>query len=501
MEKKKAARLLLRVRLRATNSARFSCFAASRLFSLAEFADGCELRGEGRQLGFDGRDFLLVLRLGARFLGALQGLGRLGLVQVVTADRGVGEHGHQLGLHLEDSARDEDELLLAAARRLDPHRSGLDARDERRVARVDAELARFAGEHDELGLARVDARFGRDYVYMYRIRHLAFESYRLLQTLRLLEGFLDRADHVEGLLGERVAFARHDHLEAPDRVLQLDVLAFLAGEVLRHAERLRQEALDFPRARDRELVLGGELVHAEDRDDVAQLLVALQRRLHRARGVVVVLADGVRVDLARGRVERVDRRVDAERGDVAREHHGRVEMAEGGGGRRVGEVVGRHVDRLHRSDRTGLGRSDALLQAAHFLGEGGLVSHCGGHAAEQRRHLRTREGEAVDVVDEEQDVAAFVTEILRHGEAGEPHAQAEYFRDEGRDILFFVDNIYRFTLAGTEVSALLGRMPSAVGYQPTLAEEMGRLQERITSTKTGSITSIQAVYVPADDLT
>src|SRR6186713_3090968 len=78
---------------------------------------------------------------------------------------------------------------------------------------------------------------------------------------------------------------------------------------------------------------------------------------------------------------------------------------------------------------------------------------------------------------------------------------AESFRDEGRDVLFFVDNIYRYTLAGTEVSALLGRMPSAVGYQPTLAEEMGRLQERITSTKKGSITSIQAVYVPADDLT
>ena len=78
---------------------------------------------------------------------------------------------------------------------------------------------------------------------------------------------------------------------------------------------------------------------------------------------------------------------------------------------------------------------------------------------------------------------------------------AEKFSDEGRDILFFVDNIYRYTLAGTEVSALLGRMPSAVGYQPTLAEEMGRLQERITSTKVGSITSIQAVYVPADDLT
>jgi F-type H+-transporting ATPase subunit beta len=78
---------------------------------------------------------------------------------------------------------------------------------------------------------------------------------------------------------------------------------------------------------------------------------------------------------------------------------------------------------------------------------------------------------------------------------------AESFRDDGRDVLLFIDNIYRFTLAGTECSALLGRMPSAVGYQPTLAEEMGRLQERITSTKSGSITSIQAVYVPADDLT
>ena len=78
---------------------------------------------------------------------------------------------------------------------------------------------------------------------------------------------------------------------------------------------------------------------------------------------------------------------------------------------------------------------------------------------------------------------------------------AEYFRDQGNDVLFFVDNIFRFTQAGSEVSALLGRMPSAVGYQPTLASEMGEMQERITSTKTGAVTSIQAVYVPADDYT
>jgi F-type H+-transporting ATPase subunit beta len=130
---------------------------------------------------------------------------------------------------------------------------------------------------------------------------------------------------------------------------------------------------------------------------------------------------------------------------------------------------------------------------------------------------RTREGN--DFYHEMSDAKVIVQEDLSKskvamvfGQMNEPPGNrlrvalsgltmAESFRDEGRDILLFIDNIYRFTLAGTEVSALLGRMPSAVGYQPTLAEEMGRLQERITSTKTGSITSIQAVYVPADDLT
>ncbi len=123
---------------------------------------------------------------------------------------------------------------------------------------------------------------------------------------------------------------------------------------------------------------------------------------------------------------------------------------------------------------------------------------------------RTREGNDFYHEMKEADVLKQVS--LVYGQMNEPPGNrlrvalsgltmAEYFRDEGRDVLFFVDNIYRYTLAGTEVSALLGRMPSAVGYQPTLAEEMGALQERITSTKTGSITSIQAVYVPADDLT
>jgi F-type H+-transporting ATPase subunit beta len=130
---------------------------------------------------------------------------------------------------------------------------------------------------------------------------------------------------------------------------------------------------------------------------------------------------------------------------------------------------------------------------------------------------RTREGN--DFYHEMKDSGVLDKVAMVYGQMNEPPGNrlrvaltgltmAEYFRDEkdettgrGRDVLFFVDNIYRYTLAGTEVSALLGRMPSAVGYQPTLAEEMGVLQERITSTKNGSITSIQAVYVPADDLT
>ncbi|MBI5166009.1 MAG: F0F1 ATP synthase subunit beta, partial [Magnetospirillum sp.] len=123
---------------------------------------------------------------------------------------------------------------------------------------------------------------------------------------------------------------------------------------------------------------------------------------------------------------------------------------------------------------------------------------------------RTREGN--DFYHEMKEAGVIDKVALVYGQMNEPPGNrlrvamtgltmAEYFRDEGRDVLLFIDNIYRYTLAGTEVSALLGRMPSAVGYQPTQDSEMGELQERITSTRNGAITSIQAVYVPADDLT
>jgi F-type H+-transporting ATPase subunit beta len=153
----------------------------------------------------------------------------------------------------------------------------------------------------------------------------------------------------------------------------------------------------------------------------------------------------------------------------------------------------------------GVGKTVTLMELIN-----NIAKEHGGYSVFAGVGERTREGN--DFYHEMTDSGVIDKVALVYGQMNEPPGNrlrvaltgltiAEYFRDEGRDVLMFIDNIYRYTLAGTEVSALLGRMPSAVGYQPTLAEEMGVLQERITSTKTGSITSFQAVYVPADDLT
>ena len=153
----------------------------------------------------------------------------------------------------------------------------------------------------------------------------------------------------------------------------------------------------------------------------------------------------------------------------------------------------------------GVGKTVTLLELIN-----NIAKEHGGYSVFAGVGERTREGN--DFYHEMKDAGVLDKVALVFGQMNEPPGNrlrvaltgltmAEFFRDEGRDVLMFIDNIYRYTLAGTEVSALLGRMPSAVGYQPTLAEEMGVLQERITSTKKGSITSFQAVYVPADDLT
>lgn len=153
----------------------------------------------------------------------------------------------------------------------------------------------------------------------------------------------------------------------------------------------------------------------------------------------------------------------------------------------------------------GVGKTVIIQELIH-----NIAKHHGGYSVFAGVGERTREGN--DLYLEMNESGVIKNTALVFGQMNEPPgarqrvglsglAIAEYFRDQGKDVLLFIDNIFRFTQAGSEVSALLGRMPSAVGYQPTLASEMGALQERITSTKTGSITSIQAIYVPADDYT
>ncbi len=251
-----------------------------------------------------------------------------------------------------------------------------------------------------------------------------FKLAGLVEFLGLLEDFVDSADHVERLLGQGVAFAVDDHLEAADGFLQRHILARRTGKHFGHVEGLRQETLDFAGAGHSLLVFRREFVHAQNGDDVAQFLVALQNALHRAGGGVVLFADDVGVDLTAGGIQRIDRRVDAQRGDVAAQHHGGVEVIEGGCGRRVGQVVRRHVHGLDGGDGAGLGGGDALLQLAHFVGQRRLVAHGRRHTAQQRGHFGTGQGVAVDVVHEEQNVTAFVAETLGHGQAGQRHAQA-----------------------------------------------------------------------------
>ncbi len=176
------------------------------------------------------------------------------------------------------------------------------------------------------------------------------------------------------------------------------------GEDFRHVEGLRQEALDLAGAGHGELVLFRQLVHPQDGDDVLERLVALQDPLHLTGDLVMLLADDLRVHETRGGVERVHGRIDALFRDRAVEHGRRVEVGEGRGRRRVGQVIGRHVDGLDRGDRALVGGGDAFLHRAHVGGQRRLVAHGRGNTAQKRRHFGTRLGEAEDVVHEEQHV-------------------------------------------------------------------------------------------------
>ncbi len=220
-----------------------------------------------------------------------------------------------------------------------------------------------------------------------------------------------------------IVFTRKNALEAGNRILQGDIFAGGAGEHFRNVERLGQEALDFPRAGHRLLVFFGQFIHTENGDDVLQFLVALQNRLHATGHVVVFLADHQGVELAAGGVQRIYRGVNTLGGDVARQYHGGIQVGESGCRRRVSQVVRRHVNRLDRGNGAGLGGGDAFLQHTHFLCQRRLVTHRRRHTAKQCGHLGTGQRVAVDIVDEQQYVTAFIAELLGHGEAGQGNAQ------------------------------------------------------------------------------
>src|SRR5574343_244415 len=246
---------------------------------------------------------------------------------------------------------------------------------------------------------------------------------KLLQRLGLFNDFLDTADHVERLFRQVIVFASTNALEALDRFLERNELARRTGKDFSNVERLRQETLNLTRTGNGQLVFRRQFVHTQNRDDVTQFLVALQRHLHGTGNRVVLFTNDLRIELAGGGVERIDSRVDTQRGDVTRQHYRGVQVQEGGSRGRIGQVIGRHIHGLDGGDRAHLGRGDTLLQTAHFFGQGRLVAHRGRHTTQQSGHFGTGQRVAVDVVHEEQHVTTFVTERFRNRQTGQGHAQ------------------------------------------------------------------------------
>ncbi len=385
-----------------------------------------------------------------RFLGGTHGLKGLGFVEVGTANGGIGQDGHRVGLHFKNAARNVNQLFFGLIRHLDTNRAGLERGEQRGVARINTEFTALTGSNHNFGGAGVERFFCADNVNVDGHGHCLFplcEGRRgegwekaagftlpfplypspgftaLLNRLRLFDGFFDAADHVESLFGQMIVFTFDNRLEAGNGLFQGDVFAGRAGKHFSDEEGLRQEALDFTGTRHGQLVFRRQFVHTQNRDDVAQFLVLLQRALHRTGHAVVLLAHHLRVENTRGRIERIHRRVNTQFGNLTRQHQGCVQVGKGGGGRRVGQVIRRHVHGLERGDRAGARRGDALLQAAHFVSQRRLVAHRGRHPAQQRGHFGTGQGVTVDVVDEQQHVAAFVTEVLSHGQTGQRDAQ------------------------------------------------------------------------------
>src|SRR6266849_180714 len=246
-----------------------------------------------------------------------------------------------------------------------------------------------------------------------------------LHLLGLGKRLVNRADHVKRLLRNIVILALDDFLEAAYRVRDLYVFALKPGELRGDEHGLRQKLLNLAGACHGALVLVGKFFDAENGDDVLQILIALQNQFHAARHGVVLRADDARIKNARGAGQWVDRRIDTALDDLPAQVRRGIEMRKGRGRRGVRIIVSGNVNRLHRSNRSALRRSDALLQLADFGVEVRLVADGRRHAPEKCRYFGTRLHEAENVVDEEEHVQMLlIAKIFRDREAGETDAES-----------------------------------------------------------------------------
>ena len=224
-----------------------------------------------------------------------------------------------------------------------------------------------------------------------------------------------------------VHLAVQNHVETANDLFDGHHDTFHAGEFFCHGERLAQEALHASSAVHGDAVFLREFVHAEDGDDVLKFFVFLEDLLHALCTLIVCFSDDLGVKDAGGGFQRIHGGVDTQLCDFTAEHRGGIQVGEGGGRCRVGQVVGGHIDCLNGSDGAVSGGGDAFLHRTHFAGECRLITHGGGHTSHQGRHLTTSLCEAEDVVDEEKDVCGFavfgtgIAETLGDGESGESH--------------------------------------------------------------------------------
>jgi len=375
-------------------------------------------------------------------------------IDIVGSTRVIGKDDDFIAVDLGVSARDDDPhgaaaVLLAKVQADD---TVTERTDLWRMPGPYAKLARYGNEDGARNGSSEEEPVGTHELAV-KVSHVV-----LLLALGLHLGspaahVLDISRKAERLLGNIVALAIDDGGERADRVVDRAEHAGVTGELLGHVERLREELLDLAGAGDDELLLLREFVHAEDRDDVLEVGVLLERLLNRHGDAIVLLTHDGGIERGARARQRIDGRIDAQFGNGAREDRGGVEMRERGGGSRIGEVVGRNVDGLDRCDRPLLGGCDALLELAHLGCQRGLVADGGRHAAEKRRDLGAGLREAEDVVDEEQDVLALVAEELGGGEASEGDAHA----GSGRLVHLAVDQ------AGLGDDTGLGHLEEEVG--------------------------------------